>query len=182
MNRVMPLCFFIPVAFVLSACSEPNEAVCLNCGDPIWSASSQKVVMRQNRGNALAPSAVFDYDRAMLSTEAAAHLAKMQETTFNLSCITDGTTYTATITDSAGLQSVYQSDNSACGSVSGKHFVSTAMMKNLYEFFIYGCQGKTTCSEMTSCAEATFYLNNCPNTTIDGNNDGVPCERQWCGV
>ncbi|MCW5213722.1 excalibur calcium-binding domain-containing protein [Desulfobulbus sp. TB] len=44
----------------------------------------------------------------------------------------------------------------------------------------FSCQGKKHCSEMTSCAEAKFYLQNCPGVKIDGNNDGVPCERQWC--
>ncbi|NJO13060.1 MAG: cold shock domain-containing protein [Gammaproteobacteria bacterium] len=23
-------------------------------------------------------------------------------------------------------------------------------------------------------------LENCPNTQLDGNNDGEPCEQQWC--
>lgn len=36
------------------------------------------------------------------------------------------------------------------------------------------------CSQMTSCQEATFFLQNCPGTKMDGNNDGVPCEQQWC--
>lgn len=44
----------------------------------------------------------------------------------------------------------------------------------------FQCSGKTRCSQMTSCEEATFYLNNCPNTSMDGDNDGVPCETQWC--
>jgi cold shock CspA family protein len=44
----------------------------------------------------------------------------------------------------------------------------------------YRCDGRTHCSQMTSCAEATFFLRNCPNTQMDGNHDGVPCERQWC--
>jgi hypothetical protein len=34
---------------------------------------------------------------------------------------------------------------------------------------------------MKSCAEATYFLRNCPGTQMDGNNDGVPCEQQWCG-
>jgi len=42
------------------------------------------------------------------------------------------------------------------------------------------CDGRTHCSQMTSCAEAKYFLRNCPNTRMDGNNDGVPCERQWC--
>ena len=35
-------------------------------------------------------------------------------------------------------------------------------------------------SQMTSCAEATFFLQKCPGTKMDGNNNGIPCERQWC--
>lgn len=44
----------------------------------------------------------------------------------------------------------------------------------------FQCDGRTYCSQMTSCAEATFFLQNCPGTKMDGNNDGIPCERQWC--
>ncbi|QIR13407.1 excalibur calcium-binding domain-containing protein [Shewanella aestuarii] len=40
--------------------------------------------------------------------------------------------------------------------------------------------GKTHCSQMRSCEEATFYIRNCPNTKMDGDGDGVPCERQLC--
>ena len=44
----------------------------------------------------------------------------------------------------------------------------------------FRCDGRTYCSQMTSCEEATFFLQNCPNVKMDGNNDGVPCEKQWC--
>jgi cold shock CspA family protein len=44
----------------------------------------------------------------------------------------------------------------------------------------FRCDGRTHCSQMTSCAEATFFLRNCPDTQMDGNHDGVPCEQQWC--
>jgi excalibur calcium-binding domain-containing protein len=44
----------------------------------------------------------------------------------------------------------------------------------------FKCDGRTYCSQMTSCAEATYFLRNCPNTKMDGNNDGIPCEKQWC--
>jgi Excalibur calcium-binding domain len=44
----------------------------------------------------------------------------------------------------------------------------------------FKCDGRTHCSQMTSCAEATFFLKNCPGVKMDGNNDGVPCEQQWC--
>jgi hypothetical protein len=42
------------------------------------------------------------------------------------------------------------------------------------------CDGRMYCSQMTSCEEATYFLNNCPGTKMDGNGDGIPCERQWC--
>jgi len=44
----------------------------------------------------------------------------------------------------------------------------------------FKCDGRIYCSQMTSCAEATFFLQHCPGTRMDGNNDGVPCEKQWC--
>jgi len=44
----------------------------------------------------------------------------------------------------------------------------------------FRCDGRTHCSQMTSCAEATFFLQNCPGTKMDGDRDGVPCEDQWC--
>ena len=44
----------------------------------------------------------------------------------------------------------------------------------------FTCDGREHCSQMTSCEEATYFINNCPNTKMDGNHDGVPCERQWC--
>ena len=44
----------------------------------------------------------------------------------------------------------------------------------------YKCDGRTYCSQMNSCEEATYFLRNCPGAKMDGNNDGVPCEQQWC--
>jgi cold shock CspA family protein len=44
----------------------------------------------------------------------------------------------------------------------------------------FKCDGREYCSQMHSCEEARFFIQNCPNTKMDGNNDGVPCERQWC--
>jgi len=45
----------------------------------------------------------------------------------------------------------------------------------------YSCDGRQHCSQMRSCDEATFFIRNCPDTKMDGDNDGVPCESQWCG-
>lgn len=44
----------------------------------------------------------------------------------------------------------------------------------------YRCDGRTMCSQMTSCKEATYFIRNCPGTQMDGDFDGVPCESQWC--
>jgi len=44
----------------------------------------------------------------------------------------------------------------------------------------FKCDGRTHCSQMTSCTEAKLFLKNCPGTEMDGNDDGVPCEQQWC--
>ncbi|WP_269632339.1 excalibur calcium-binding domain-containing protein [Pelomonas sp. BJYL3] len=32
----------------------------------------------------------------------------------------------------------------------------------------------------SAVGEATWFLQNCPGTEMDGNHDGVPCEQQWC--
>jgi cold shock CspA family protein len=45
----------------------------------------------------------------------------------------------------------------------------------------YQCDGRQHCSQMTSCEEAMFFLKNCPDTKMDGDEDGIPCEDQWCG-
>ncbi|GAB2680688.1 cold shock domain-containing protein [Aliiglaciecola aliphaticivorans] len=42
----------------------------------------------------------------------------------------------------------------------------------------FSCDGRQHCSQMTSRAEAEYFLRNCPNTKMDGDRDGIPCERQ----
>lgn len=39
------------------------------------------------------------------------------------------------------------------------------------------CEGKKTCKEMSSCAEARFYLTQCGVSRLDGDGDGMPCEK-----
>ncbi len=38
------------------------------------------------------------------------------------------------------------------------------------------CGTKRYCSQMSSCSEAKYYLNTCGVSSLDRNNDGVPCE------
>ena len=42
------------------------------------------------------------------------------------------------------------------------------------------CDGRTRCSQMRSCEEATFFLRNCPGVQMDGDGNGIPCESQFC--
>lgn len=42
------------------------------------------------------------------------------------------------------------------------------------------CDGRIHCSQMNSCAEARFFLQNCPDVQMDGDHDNVPCEQQLC--
>jgi len=39
------------------------------------------------------------------------------------------------------------------------------------------CGNKRLCSEMSSCDEARFYLVQCGEQALDGNHDGIPCEK-----
>ena len=41
----------------------------------------------------------------------------------------------------------------------------------------FTCGSKTYCREMRSCDEAMFYLTQCGLTRLDGDSDGVPCEK-----
>tara|TARA_R100001377_G_scaffold82535_2_gene63006 strand:- start:388 stop:711 length:324 start_codon:yes stop_codon:yes gene_type:complete len=41
----------------------------------------------------------------------------------------------------------------------------------------FRCDGRRHCSQMNSRAEAVFFVRNCPNTLMDGDNDGEPCEN-----
>jgi len=46
--------------------------------------------------------------------------------------------------------------------------------KNTHNFT---CDGRQYCTEMRSREEAVFFINNCPNTKMDGDGDGDPCEN-----
>lgn len=44
------------------------------------------------------------------------------------------------------------------------------------------CDGRLRCSQMNSCAEAKYFLANCPAAAaeMDSNRNGIPCDTQWC--
>lgn len=72
-------------------------------------------------------------------------------------------------------------DRSALAEVRGSHASrptpDTLVVPNSQQF---ACDGREYCSQMRSCAEATYFLQHCPTVKMDGDGDGVPCERQWC--
>lgn len=43
----------------------------------------------------------------------------------------------------------------------------------------FQCDGRQHCSQMTSYEEAVYFNENCPDTKMDGDYDGKPCERQF---
>ena len=52
--------------------------------------------------------------------------------------------------------------------------ISTTNKQNNYQ-----CDGRQHCSQMSSYEEAKYFIENCPDTKMDGDNDGIPCERQF---
>lgn len=44
----------------------------------------------------------------------------------------------------------------------------------------FKCDGRIHCSQMTSCSEAKYFLGHCPDIKMDGDANGIPCEKQWC--
>ncbi len=55
-----------------------------------------------------------------------------------------------------------------------KQYPKIVIPKNTQNFT---CDGRQYCSQMTSREEAVFFINSCPNTKMDGDRDGYPCER-----
>lgn len=43
----------------------------------------------------------------------------------------------------------------------------------------FKCDGRQHCSQMRSYEEAVFFIRNCPDTKMDGDGDGDPCESQF---
>lgn len=41
----------------------------------------------------------------------------------------------------------------------------------------FACDGRQYCSQMRSRSEAEYFLKNCPDTKMDGDRDGIPCEN-----
>lgn len=55
--------------------------------------------------------------------------------------------------------------------------MSSGESQSIPESTALQCDGRVYCSDMLSKAEAEFFINNCPGTKMDGDNDGEPCEN-----
>jgi endonuclease YncB( thermonuclease family) len=53
---------------------------------------------------------------------------------------------------------------------------SNTTARNQSATAVYRCGAKRYCSEMATCREAYFHLQQCGLSRLDGNGDGVPCE------
>jgi hypothetical protein len=43
----------------------------------------------------------------------------------------------------------------------------------------FDCDGREYCSQMRSFDEAKYFLKNCPNTKLDSDYNGIPCEYKF---
>jgi len=64
--------------------------------------------------------------------------------------------------------------NSSPASFKSDNSVTFSEEKNNFR-----CDGRQHCSQMGSYEEAKFFIENCPDTKMDGDDDGIPCERQF---
>lgn len=76
-------------------------------------------------------------------------------------------------------RAVVLEENDPGGEVTAERLASPATSE-LTPTSRYTCDGRTQCPQMHSCDEARFFIRNCPNTEMDGDGDGEPCEQQWC--
>lgn len=74
--------------------------------------------------------------------------------------------------------SSFSTDQTNSGKASATLFAAETSSSKPEQHF--RCDGRTHCSQMRSCKEAKFFLRNCPGVKMDGDNDGTPCEQQWC--
>jgi len=73
----------------------------------------------------------------------------------------------------------YDAKNSGNISVSQASVQDSESISSFSNQTNYQCDGREHCSQMSSYEEAKFFIENCPNTKMDGDHDGIPCERQF---
>ena len=93
-----------------------------------------------------------------------------------------GTTGKSGKSDNDGQVSEKADAMAAAPAQTAKTSVSSTTAQPVKTTTTFKCDGRQHCSQMTSCEEAKFFLDNCPGAKMDnhGNGNGIPCERQWC--
>ncbi len=73
----------------------------------------------------------------------------------------------------------YYTKNNENTNITSSSIKSSKSISNSDNQPSFQCDGREHCSQMGSYEEAKFFIEHCPNTKMDGDNDGVPCERQF---
>ena len=110
------------LTFLLIACGADSS----NDQKAVWGDLSQRVVIVQNNGNVPDPDEryiTYDYSLDSLSSDIKNMLQSLTAITSPLTCDEDGITYELTITDEAGINTVYLSNNKACNNIEGLLFI-----------------------------------------------------------
>ncbi len=79
-----------------------------------------------------------------------------------------------------GFSKLYFSDSQTAASPYKEQVQATTQTVKAKVNTSFTCDGRQHCSQMRSCEEATFFIRQCPNTKMDGDGDGIPCEDQHC--
>lgn len=142
--------------------------------------AGERVTYELGRGRDGRPQAVNVQRRAVGNTTERAHVHR-RETKQKSSLFTRVIWFTILLGLGAFGFTQYQ-ERSADLLLQSKPSISKSELATLPATQAQGfnCDGRTHCSQMTSCTEAKLFLKNCPGTQMDGNNDGTPCEQQWC--
>lgn len=74
-----------------------------------------------------------------------------------------------------GYNSSFVNTSSPINSPSSR--IQPKVIKQTLPTHNFSCDGRQHCSQMNSRAEAEYFIRNCPNTKMDGDRDGIPCEN-----
>ncbi|MFA5921766.1 MAG: thermonuclease family protein [Methylococcaceae bacterium] len=62
----------------------------------------------------------------------------------------------------------------------GGNTTKLPILESAHQVVNFSCGSRRYCKEMASCEEAKFYLRQCGLYRLDGDGDGLPCEK-LCG-
>lgn len=114
------------LTFLLIACGADSSNDSNDDQTAVWSDLSQRVVIVKINGNVPDPDEryiTYDFSLDSLSSENKNMLQSLTAITSPLTCDEDGVTYELTITDEAGINTVYLSNNKACNNIEGLLFI-----------------------------------------------------------